>query len=344
MEDPFTTTFGIVPKNIISRLSEFDMVKNSFLAERPNRYLYLITGLRGSGKSVLLSCLFDYFSHQKNWIVLDCPFQGNLIHDSLIGLCHYGLERKMFVESELEFTTKIVNLSLKKKPLPSNDYTDYVDLMTMFKKKGKRVLLTIDEIDASEGVKQFFRLYQSLIRQNMPIFLLMTGVYENVQKIKNEPNLTFLWRTPRINLGPLDIQSITNSYQSVFNISFEQAAELALMTKGFAYAYQVLGSILFEEKVSSLTAKVLSSFDSTMAAYVYDKVFYAASALEKKVLKSFKTNEPVAVRDIIERSGISEGSWSQIRARLIEKGLVSAPSFGKLVLTLPRFNEYLYFH
>lgn len=32
-----------------------------------------------------------------------------------------------------------------RKKLPSTDYIDYIDLMTLLNKKGKRVLLTIDE-------------------------------------------------------------------------------------------------------------------------------------------------------------------------------------------------------
>ena len=172
----------------------------------------------------------------------------------------------------------------------------------------------------------------------------MTGIYDNFLKIKNEPDLTFLWRTPRIIMGPLDIQSIAHSYQDVFDLSFERAAELALTTKGFAYAFQVLGSVLFEEKATSLSPKVLSAFDSMMTAYVYDKVFYSLSPLEKKVLKAFGSNKPVEVGRIINESGINKNSWSQIRGRLLEKGVVFAPSFGELELALPRFNEYLYFH
>ena len=127
-------------------MGDFDVVKNSFLAESPNNYLYLITGVRGSGKSVFLASLLDYFRQQKNWVVLDCPFQDDLIKESLISLRRYGLKQKIFLESELSLNGKLLNVSIKEKTLPSTDYIDYLDLMTLLKKKGKRVLLTINEI------------------------------------------------------------------------------------------------------------------------------------------------------------------------------------------------------
>ena len=40
----------------------------------------------------------------------------------------------------------------------------------------------------------------------------MTGLYENIYAIQNDPALTFLLRTPKIKLEPLSLAQITKVY------------------------------------------------------------------------------------------------------------------------------------
>ena len=63
------------------------------------------------------------------------------------------------------------------------------------------MLVTIDEVTSNEHVRVFAAAFQILIRQNLPLFLLMTGLYENIYKLQNEPSLNCLQKT-----GPLHMQ------------------------------------------------------------------------------------------------------------------------------------------
>ena len=55
--NPYTLTFGIKPKEYIERLSDTQEVLGNFLSEEPSQQIYMITGVRGSGKTVFLTTI-----------------------------------------------------------------------------------------------------------------------------------------------------------------------------------------------------------------------------------------------------------------------------------------------
>ena len=59
-------------------------------------------------------------------------------------------------------------------------------MLESLKKKGKRVLVSIDEVTNTQQIREFASAFQILIRQDLPIFLLMTGLYQNIYEIQNE--------------------------------------------------------------------------------------------------------------------------------------------------------------
>ena len=89
-------------------------------------------------------------------------------------------------------------------------------ILEKLEKKNKRVLITIDEAVADENMRIFASQFQIFIRKNYSVFLIMTGLYENIYEIQNDPVLTFLLRAPRIVLGPLGLNQIKNEYQVIF--------------------------------------------------------------------------------------------------------------------------------
>lgn len=60
-------------------------------------------------------------------------------------------------------------------------------------------------------------------------------------------NLTFLVRADRFHVNKLQKLSIAQAYIKVFDITSDQAEELAEMTQGYAYAFQLIGDLMYEE-------------------------------------------------------------------------------------------------
>ena len=86
-------------------------------------------------------------------------------------------------------------------------------MINSLSKKGKKVLISIDEVTNNEYMRVFASAFQILVRKNLPVFLLMTGLYENINSLQNEKNLTFLYRMPRIELKPLNTKNNSRKLQ-----------------------------------------------------------------------------------------------------------------------------------
>ena len=55
MQNPFTTTFSKVPENTYIHTEKTDEILENFLYDNPSELVYKITGVRGSGKTVILA-------------------------------------------------------------------------------------------------------------------------------------------------------------------------------------------------------------------------------------------------------------------------------------------------
>lgn len=53
-QNPFQVTFGKEPEKIVARINQTDEIIESFMAEKPSSQVYMITGVRGSGKRCCL--------------------------------------------------------------------------------------------------------------------------------------------------------------------------------------------------------------------------------------------------------------------------------------------------
>lgn len=341
MNNPFSTTFGIEPSNYIKRNKESEKIISEFSSESPSNYVYIITGLRGSGKTVLLSSIANHFMNEKDWVVVDPGPKDNILENIASELFENGKTKKLFLKNEFSFSFHGLSFSIEGKEPVSSVNTILKKMLDYLKQKGKRVLITIDEADNSEQMKIFVQAYQSLLRLNYPIMLLMTGLYENIFKLQDNESLTFLYRAPKIFLEPLNIGAIASSYRNYLNVDFNTSIEIAKMTNGYAYAYQVLGYLLYQTDDKKVTEKIIGEYDQYLADYVYDKLFSELSDKEQKILLSFKSNQPIKFSELGDASGIEVKALSVYRDRLIKKGVLYSPSYGYVEFTLPRFYEYL---
>ena len=95
----------------------------------------------------------------------------------------------------------------------------------------------VDEVVNNVYMKVFASTFQILIRQDLPLFLLMMGLYENIYALQNEKSLTFLYRAPKVEMKHLNLKMIAENYQKNFNLADEDALEIARQTKGYSFAF-----------------------------------------------------------------------------------------------------------
>ena len=169
----------------------------------------------------------------------------------------------------------------------------------------------------------------------------MTGLYQNIYELENDKSLTFLYRAPKISLEPLNIVAMMTSYQSILNIGRDEALALARETKGYAYAYQVLGHLVWERNNATIDNNLLSKFDQFLQEFIYEKIYSELSTNDKKVLKAFSSDDINSVEDILKKCNMPKNIFSVYRDRLIKREIIDAPEYGKLVFKLPRFYEFI---
>ena len=76
--------------------------------------------------------------------------------------------------------------------------------------------------------------------------------------------MTFLIRAQKIYMSPLNLLAISKSYNQLLSMDEKEARKAAKETKGYAFAFQLLGYLLYENNKTKLGEKLLTTFDVYM--------------------------------------------------------------------------------
>ena len=79
MSNPFTLTFGAVPELFISRPTLTNRIIEDFSSIVPTSRTYMITGVRGSGKTVMLTEIARALRGREDWIAVELNPEDDLM-------------------------------------------------------------------------------------------------------------------------------------------------------------------------------------------------------------------------------------------------------------------------
>ena len=207
-------------------------------------------------------------------------------------------------------------------------------------KKGKKILIGIDEVSKSEEMIKFASEYGRWLRAGYPVYFVCTGLYENIQELCNVNNLTFFRRATTVKTEPLNMIRMTEMYRSKLNIDVSQARELAKITKGYAYAFQELGVLCFKKKEDETLEDILSKLKSELFAYSYEKIWEEMTEMDRFLAGLLTEKEEYKRDEILKLMGEKAGSYSMYRDRLIKRGILNNRQ-GYVSLALPYFADYI---
>ena len=337
--NPYTLSFGRIPFQQISRSLQTSDIIEDFTSEMPSTQAYMITGVRGSGKTVAMTTIAEEMAADKDWIVIELNPSRDMLQSLASKLYALPELHRFFVKARLDFSAFGLGVSIEG-AAPVTDIESVLDLMLRkISEKKKKLLLTVDEAVNNENMRIFSSVFQILIRAGHPVFVIMTGLYENIRNLQDDKSLTFLYRTPRIALEPLNIIAIRNSYQKVFRLNEEDAGNMAQLTRGFPFAFQVLGYLCWKNPDSSSEA-ILEQYDQYLSEYVYDKIWSELSELDKKVISAVPEDSGIQVKKLRELLNMSSELFSVYRDRLKKNGLLDVSTYGRVSQALPRFGLY----
>ena len=340
MQNPFNINFGKEPFSIISRENELHEIYDSFSSENPNSNVYILTGIRGSGKTVAMTNVSNYYKKYNDWISIELNPESDLLEQLAAKIYDEGKIKKLFIAAEFNFSFNGIGISIKGKEPISNVSSLLKREFEYLRRKNIKVLISIDEVVSNTYMKIFAHEFQTFLREDYNVFLIMTGLYQNISSLENQKSLTFLYRAPKIYIDSLNPRAIANSYKNIFNITEEACVSLAKFTKGYAFAYQLLGNILYTEGKKELDDAVIQKFDELIQERAYKIIYNELSKKEKELLKSATKDN--SNNYIINNCNISKSQLSEYKKKLVLKGIIEEEKTA-IIFKLPRFKEFISF-
>ena len=173
----------------------------------------MITGVRGSGKTVMMTNIASELRKSEGWIVVELNPTRDLLQSLAAKIYSIPELHTLFINAKLDFSAFGLGVSIENAaPVTDYDIENALELMLKYiQKSEKRLLISVDEVTNSEYIRIFASSFQIFLRNDYPIFLLMTGLYENIYNLQNDKVLTFLYRAPKLILEPLNYTLSANN-------------------------------------------------------------------------------------------------------------------------------------
>ena len=326
--NPFTPDFGREPPELIPRTKQAMELIASFNAESSSQHIRMVTGIRGCGKTVFMTNVGRQLAMDPSWTVVELNPEQDLLESILAQL----------QISYIDLSDMCSGLKLEGAQANCPEIALEKILQDM-KKRGKKLLIVLDEVTKNQYTTQLARTFHSLVRLDLPLYLIMTEPHDHLSAWKSDESLTFLFRAPRIALEPLNIGMMADSYERIFHIEKNQAIRMARDTRGYACAFQVLG--YFTWLYPDHPIEVSAHYKDYLYEFVYDKVWAELSVKDRRILTAMNRTPGGKIKDIRARLNMDTNQFNPYRMRLIRKGIVDGNNYGELHFCLPLFEEYI---
>ena len=349
MQNPFTTTFSKIPNNSYIPTEQEQEIIENFSYDDPSESVYKITGVRGSGKTVLLAKVEQEFSSEvskKNgWLV----YRLSPSRDMLMQLAS-NLAKEKFIKTKK--TSKSFNISasvlgngggIGLSAAESNEIFDIgveiEEMLVKAKDEGMKILIGVDEVSKTDEMIIFVSEYGKWLRAGYPVDLVCTGLYENIEQLYNVKNLTFFRRATTIKTKPLNWIKMTDTYKQKLNIDLEEAKTLSGITKGYPYAFQELGILYFKKEKNEKISDLMHSLKVELFAYAYEKIWEELTVEDRALVKLLVDKDEYKRDEVLKRME-KPNNYSVYRERLLKRGIITSRQ-GYISLALPYFGDYV---
>lgn len=382
IQNPFSPGAGSPPPELVGRqevLQQAEILYARIWRGRSEKSM-LLTGLRGVGKTVLLSemnrmadkggytSIFIEAHEDKTLVELLAPQLRSLLYklDRMEGAkesVRRGLAvLKSFVSSvKVTFDDVPIGLDInpEKGTADSGDLElDLADLLTVVAEAAKErqtaVALLIDEVqyfkekELSALIMAMHRMQQRqlplvLIGAGLPILPRLAGDSKSyAERLFSFPNI-----------GPLKPEdagrALTDPVEDE-DVKFDADAVAAIieLTQGYPYFLQEWGYQAWNHAESSpITLKVVQDATAETVQRLDQNFFRVRfdrlTPSEKNMLRAMADlgKGPYPIADVADKMGLKVGSLSPRRAKLIHKGMIYSPAHGDLDFTVPLFDEFM---
>ena len=213
-------------------------------------------------------------------------------------------------------------------------------MLDIVKTERKKILICVDEVSKTPDMVVFSLEFAGWLIQGFPVFFVCTGLYENVMELGNTKNLTFFRRGKTISTMPLNQIKMAEVYKNKLRIDVSLAKDLASITKGYAYAFQELGSLYFTKGAELPLDEIIEELKRELFSYSYEKIWEELSVEDRFLAGLLTEKDEYKRNEILDLMGDKKNNYSVYRDRLLKRGVITARQ-GYIGLYPPYFSEYI---
>lgn len=351
-QNPFKPTAGMNPPELIGRQDILEDFTDSLEMGVGAPYrLMRIAGPRGVGKTALLNALARTAREDYGFAVVSVTSEGSVCERIANEVARLLPSVSAQIEPEA-FGFKLGSISLEHEP------PRYLDDLMLEATKKRGLLVTVDEIQDIdlEELRSIANNVQLVIREEGNIAFAFAGLPSAVDDAVNHPGSTFLQRAALVELEPLDVAEVQDSYADIIQgagLEMEEGSGLAMAraSMGHPFMVQLIGFYSWQEaarRASDLLSladaqkgieKAVSRFEAAVIRPTLSRLSPAKVAYLRAMAAC--KGEAVQSKDVAEALGKRATEVSATRARLIDAGIIDSPSYGKARFALPYLREYL---
>lgn len=367
--NPFRPGFGVSPFELGGRQVELStFMYGLFGGVGSMQRALLVSGSRGVGKTVLLN-EFERQAREQGWVVVRAYPDAEMIsrlRDSTLPQAYYDLDQSepprkrtvtgIGISSLGSVTTQVED----RDPAPTL-LGELRRLAEIAQVHGVGVLITLDELQAAriEDLAQLATAMQDLVRDNFDIAFATAGLTFGVEALLEHPGTTFMRRAQRLELGGLsdtDVAEALTKTAAASGREFEEGALLLAvdLVQGYPFLLQLVGSLAWAKSAmagdtSIKEAHVLAIAEDVkqlMGIQVHKIALKAVPDGEMEFLRTMAQLETehgpdVPISLVAAHMGRKPNGISVWRRNLIERDLVTPPSYGYVRFAMPYMGEYL---
>jgi hypothetical protein len=379
--NPYTPGAGVRPPALVGRdreIESFGLLLERLLRGRAERS-FLITGLRGVGKTVLLGAFAEQ-ARLAGWasiegeISSEAPFGPRialLVRRALLELAprdrwRQRLRRAAGVLRSFSITVSTdgsVTGSVDVDPIEGaadsgelgEDLSDlFVAVGEAAREHDSGVVFLLDEIQflSNTELEALIRALHRVSQRQLPLALAGAGL-PNVARLAGEAKsyAERLFTFPV--LGPLpgeDAREALIRPAAELEVTYDRRAVEAVLAfaEGYPYFIQEYGDVLWDHAVGPDVTAVEAVEAQALVEARLDSNFFRvrierASEQEIRYLRAMaelgsQPQTAAAVAAVLRRRSDQLG---KVRTRLIDKGLLFAPTYGRAAFTVPQFDRFL---
>ncbi|WP_346966078.1 ATP-binding protein [Bifidobacterium angulatum] len=362
--NPFKPTAGGEPPLLIGRervVRDFDKGLDNGVGA-PGRIM-LITGARGTGKTVMLTVLGDKARAHK-WDVIEETASDGLCERLVSELCSKdSLIDKLTFAPSITIAGASVSLGeaeLSPKRMPETLRKAMSARLDALEKRDAGLMISIDETQAASRADliAIATAIQHQIREKRNVSIVFAGLPQMISDLFDDEVITFLRRAHTNVLANVPIDEVKESFAQTFedsgmSLDTSLVEKAAVATAGYPYMIQLVGyyiwdaadaresTVISKEDVDEGIREARVDLDNAVCV----PELHGLSKNDKAYLEAMAVSDgPSGTSEVAKRMGRSAKYAATYRKRLLDAYVIRQTDRGEVDFAVPFLREYLRGH